>query len=94
MLAASHMFSRPQWSIGEQKPGHKWQLEYEPVKLWQGTPRSQHESSAPMSCYSSRGETGKYFTPESMSKADQNPELTKDAKAAVGETLGNLELLM
>ena len=38
--------------------------------------------------------TGKYFTPESMSKADQNPELTKDAKAAVGEALGNLELLM
>ena len=40
------------------------------------------------------GETGKYFTPESMSKADQIQELTKDAKAAVGEALGNLELLM
>ena len=25
---------------------------------------------------------------------DQNPELTMDAKAAVGEALGNLELLL
>ena len=92
MLAASHMFSRLQWSIGEQKPGHKWQLEYEPVKLWRGTPDTQHESLDVMLQPSDARLLANILPP--IQANDQNPELTMDAKAAVGEALGNLELLM
>ena len=41
--SASHMFASSQWSRSRLWRGHKWQLEYERMKLWQGSHGSAWE---------------------------------------------------